>query len=92
MCSRRSGGQVADIYAARSGKSPEFWLGAMEKETYFTADQAESVGLLDSVVIGGRSAASGTGTSPRWVASAGAFRGSTARVRAAALRRKLAAL
>lgn len=40
---------IAAIYAERSGTPVEAWLEAMDKETYFTAEQAVTVGLADAV-------------------------------------------
>lgn len=40
---------IAAIYAERSGTSVEAWLEAMDKETYFTAEQAVEAGLADEV-------------------------------------------
>ncbi|MFW9239181.1 head maturation protease, ClpP-related [Corynebacterium striatum] len=40
---------IAAIYAERSGTPVEAWLEAMDKETYFTAEQAVEAGLADEV-------------------------------------------
>lgn len=40
---------IANIYAERSGKPVEEWLDAMDKETWFTDEQAVEAGLADAV-------------------------------------------
>lgn len=40
---------IAKIYAERSGKPVEEWLDAMDKETWFTAEQAVKAGLADAI-------------------------------------------
>jgi len=42
-------GNIADIYAAKSGKSTDDMRALMRAETWFTADQAVEIGLADSV-------------------------------------------
>jgi len=41
---------IASIYAARSGKTPEHWLGMMDKESWFTGQEAVDAGLADKVI------------------------------------------
>jgi ATP-dependent Clp endopeptidase proteolytic subunit ClpP len=43
-------GQIASMYAAKTGKDPADCLAAMAAETWFTADEAREFGLIDSVV------------------------------------------
>jgi ATP-dependent Clp endopeptidase proteolytic subunit ClpP len=43
-------GQLADLYAAKSGKSAKVTLGWMDAETWFTADEAKAAGLVDTVI------------------------------------------
>jgi len=40
---------VADIYAQRAGGSVDFWLGQMDAETWYTAQEAVDAGLADQV-------------------------------------------
>jgi ATP-dependent protease ClpP protease subunit/ssDNA-binding Zn-finger/Zn-ribbon topoisomerase 1 len=42
-------GNIADIYASRSGKTPGFWRDQMKAETWYTADEAVAAGLADRV-------------------------------------------
>lgn len=42
--------QIAQAYADRSGETPEHWLEIMANETYFTAAQAKSAGIVDEVL------------------------------------------
>lgn len=41
--------QLAEIYAAKAGGTPEQWLDLMEEETWFSAEDAVSAGLADRV-------------------------------------------
>lgn len=41
--------QLAEVYAAKAGGSPESWFDLMEKETWFSADEAVAVGLADRI-------------------------------------------
>lgn len=71
-------GQIAEIYAARSGMRAAEVMGMMENETYFTARQAADLGLVDTVLkVAGsgsqtkkrsRPAATLTAHAPRWAA------------------------
>lgn len=42
-------GQIAGIYAVRTGKQSGYWRAVMERETWYTADEAVAAGLADSV-------------------------------------------
>ena len=42
-------GNLADIYAAKSGATPDEMRTAMKAETWYTADEAVAAGLADSV-------------------------------------------
>jgi hypothetical protein len=42
-------GNIADIYAAKSGKSADDMRALMRAETWFTAAEAVAAGLADSV-------------------------------------------
>lgn len=44
------GEQIAKTYARRSGQSVAHWLGVMNAETYFTAEDALGAGLIDRVI------------------------------------------
>jgi ATP-dependent protease ClpP protease subunit len=46
----RNTANIASIYAARSGQTAEHWLGLMEKESWFTGQEAVDAGLADSVI------------------------------------------
>lgn len=41
---------IADVYAARAGGTADEWRARMVAETWFTADEARTAGLIDSVV------------------------------------------
>ena len=41
--------QIAQVYASKAGGSPGDWLELMEKETWFTAEEAVAAGLADRV-------------------------------------------
>lgn len=41
--------KLANIYADKAGGNPERWLAAMSAETWFSADEALAVGLVDAV-------------------------------------------
>lgn len=43
-------GDIAAMYAKKSGKSKEFWLAKMDAETYLTAAEAMELGLIDGLV------------------------------------------
>lgn len=43
-------GQIAGIYASRSGRPASTFRAAMDKETYFAATEAKRAGLLDAVI------------------------------------------
>jgi ATP-dependent Clp endopeptidase proteolytic subunit ClpP len=43
-------GQIAGMYAAKTGKTPDECLAAMAAETWFTASEAKDFGLIDSVI------------------------------------------
>jgi ATP-dependent protease ClpP protease subunit len=45
---------IADIYAQRAGGSVKDWRNRMAAETWFSADEAVSVGLADEVLSGSR--------------------------------------
>lgn len=42
-------GEIASIYAERSGKPVDFWLGQMAAETWYTDKAAVEAGLADSI-------------------------------------------
>jgi ATP-dependent Clp endopeptidase proteolytic subunit ClpP len=42
-------GNLAGIYAGRSGKSQDTWRAAMKTETWYTAEEAVAAGLADKV-------------------------------------------
>lgn len=41
---------IADTYATKAGGDKEEWLNLMDKETWFSAEQALEAGLIDEVV------------------------------------------
>lgn len=41
--------QLAQVYADKAGGTPEGWMEFMEKETWFTAEEAVAAGLADRV-------------------------------------------
>ena len=41
---------IAETYAAKAGGSKEEWLNLMDKETWFSAEQALEAGLIDEIV------------------------------------------
>lgn len=43
-------GQIAGMYAAKTGKTPDECLASMAAETWFTASEAKTFGLIDQVV------------------------------------------
>ena len=43
---------IASIYAAKAGGTPDFWRETMRAETWYTADEAVEAGLADRVVVG----------------------------------------
>lgn len=43
-------GDIADTYAAKAGGTADEWLNLMDKETWFSAEQALEAGLVDEVV------------------------------------------
>jgi len=46
----RNTSNIAGIYAARTGQSTEHWLEKMDKESWFTGQEAVDAGLADSVI------------------------------------------
>lgn len=42
-------GEIAEIYAERSGKPADFWLAQMAAETWYTDQQAVDAGLADNI-------------------------------------------
>ena len=44
--------QIAATYAERAGGTQDRWFALMEKETWFTADEAVESGLADGIVTG----------------------------------------
>lgn len=40
---------IADMYAERSGKPADYWLGKMKEETWYSADEAVADGLADRI-------------------------------------------
>lgn len=46
----RNTANIAGIYAARSGQPAEHWLALMDKETWYTGQEAVDAGLADGVV------------------------------------------
>lgn len=55
----RRDGMLADMYAHHTGQERDFWLGQMAAETYYSAEAAQRVGLIDGIVTGKSSAAPG---------------------------------
>lgn len=47
---QKTGGQLANAYSRKSGRSQEEMLAAMEAETWYTAEEAVDAGLADAVV------------------------------------------
>lgn len=47
---RKIDGQIANIYAARSGRKPETWQKLMKAETYFTGQEAVDAKLADATI------------------------------------------
>ncbi|MCX7491478.1 ATP-dependent Clp protease proteolytic subunit [Corynebacterium sp. P6129] len=45
----RMSAKLARIYAEKAGGSPEVWRAAMERESWFSAEEALAVGLVDAV-------------------------------------------
>lgn len=43
-------GQIADLYAARSGKSSDEFRNLMNSDTYLTGNEAKDLGIVDSVI------------------------------------------
>ncbi len=43
-------GDIADTYSAKAGGTADEWLNLMDKETWFSAEQALEAGLVDEVV------------------------------------------
>ena len=43
---------IASIYAAKAGGTPDSWRETMRAETWYTADEAVEAGLADRVVVG----------------------------------------
>lgn len=43
-------GKIAASYANKSGRSQDFFLELMRTETWFTAAQAENIGLIDGIM------------------------------------------
>ena len=41
---------IASIYASKAGRDAEQWLAEMSEETWFSADEAVTAGLADSVI------------------------------------------
>ena len=41
---------IAETYAAKAGGEKEEWLNLMDKETWFSAEQALEAGLIDEIV------------------------------------------
>lgn len=48
----RQSDNIAGIYALKTGKPADHWRGLMQAETWFTAEEAVSAGLADSVAPG----------------------------------------
>lgn len=48
----KTDGEMADIYAERTGKSAEECLEMMKAETWFTADEAVEAGFADEIITG----------------------------------------
>lgn len=53
-------GQIADVYAAKSGTSAKDWRETMDKDSYLTSQEAKDRGLIDSVITAGESKRSDT--------------------------------
>jgi len=45
----RLSNNIADIYSQRAGSNVEYWRSLMKEETWFSADEAVTYGLADSV-------------------------------------------
>jgi ATP-dependent protease ClpP protease subunit len=43
-------GQIASVYAGKSGKTAEYFRELMDKDTYLTASEAMEIGLLSGVI------------------------------------------
>ncbi len=48
-------GNIADMYAKKSGKNADHYRTLMDAETWFTAEEAKAEGLVDMVTDGGKS-------------------------------------
>ena len=48
---------IASIYASKAGRNADQWLAEMSEETWFSADEAVTAGLADSVIRARESAA-----------------------------------
>lgn len=46
----RNTANIAGIYAARTGQTTDHWLALMDKESWFTGQEAVDAGLADSVI------------------------------------------
>jgi ATP-dependent Clp endopeptidase proteolytic subunit ClpP len=46
----RNTANIASIYAARTGQTTDHWLEMMDKESWFTGQEAVDAGLADSVI------------------------------------------
>ena len=46
----------AEIYAERTGKKPAYWRDVMSRETWYSAEQALEVGLIDEIEGSGAAA------------------------------------
>jgi ATP-dependent protease ClpP protease subunit len=42
-------GNIADMYKKQAGKSRKYWLDLMDAETWFTAEEAQAAGLVDTI-------------------------------------------
>lgn len=73
-------GQIADVYATRSGKKAKEFRKLMDAETWFTGEEAIAAGLADAVIESKRAAAC---VNPTLFA---AYRNVPAALRAAALK------
>lgn len=56
-------GQLADLYAAKGGKTRQDYLDAMAVDSYLTPEEAMVLGLADGTVEQSKRAAKASGTS-----------------------------
>lgn len=59
-------GQIAGIYADRTGKPADDWRAAMDEESWYTAEQAVAAGLADQVAAKKERPAAAASPSATW--------------------------